>query len=291
MVCKKSGVVEKAKKMILILGSKGMLGQELLRVFGSGAVGWDREECDATKILDFRLKIANLKPSAIINCVAYNDVDGAEVNKDAAFLLNEKVPADLSVICNELDIPLIHFSTNYVFDGEKGEYIETDEPKPQSVYAKSKRAGELTVANTAKKYYLIRTAVLFGQKGQSELSKKSFVELMLSLSEKGGPIKAVSDEVNSLTYVSDLAHAVRTLLGQKFEYGIYHFTNLGSASWYEFAKEIFRIKNISVNLLSVPRAEFPRKAITPKKSVLLNTKFIEFRPWQEALIEFLISNF
>lgn len=274
---------------VLILGSKGMLGQELLKVFGSGAMGWDKGDVDVTQVESLKLRVESLKPSAIINCVAYNDVDGAEVNKDAAFLLNEKVPADLSVICNELDIPLIHFSTNYVFDGEKGEYVETDESKPQSVYAKSKRAGELAVVNTAKKYYLIRTAVLFGQKGQSELSKKSFVEIMLSLAEKQKEIKAVSDEVNSLTYVSDLAHAVRALLSQKFEYGIYHFANSGSASWYEFAKEIFRIKNIIVNLLPVPRTEFRRKAITPKKSVLLNTKFIKFRSWEEALREFLLK--
>jgi dTDP-4-dehydrorhamnose reductase len=236
------------------------------------------------------LQIADLKPSSIINCVAYNNVDGAETNESAAYLLNEKVPADLSQICNELDIPLIHFSTNYVFDGEKGEYTETDEPNPQSVYAKSKRAGELAVTQTAKKYYLIRTSVLFGQKGQSELSKKSFVELMLSLAEKQKEIKAVSDEVNSLTYVSDLAHAVRALRSQKFAYGIYHFVNSGSVSWYEFAKEIFSIKNIQVNLLPVPRTEFPRKAVTPKKAVLLNTKFIVFRPWQEALKEYLELN-
>jgi dTDP-4-dehydrorhamnose reductase len=283
--------VEKIKKMILILGAKGTLGQELLRVFGSGAVGWDREECDATNILDLRSKIADLKPSVIINCVAFNDVDGAETNESAAFLLNEQVPLNILTITNELNIPLVHFSTNYVFDGEKGEYLETDEPCPESVYAKSKRAGELAVINTAKKFYLIRTAVLFGKKGESELSKKSFVELMLDLSKKTDTIKAVNDEINSLTYVLDLAHAVRALTSQKFPFGIYHFVNSGQASWYDFAKEIFKVTNTQVKLLPVPRTEFPRKAKTPKRAVLLNTKFIEFRPWQEALKEFLISHF
>ncbi len=273
--------------MILILGAKGMLGGELVKVFGNEAVGWDREEADATKILDYRSKIKDLKPSVIINCVAFNDVDGAEEKKDIAFLLNEQVPANLSILANELDVPLVHFSTNYVFDGAKGEYIENDEPSPQYVYAISKRAGELAIIKTAKKYYLIRTAVLFGKKGESELSKKSFVEIMLSLSEKQQEIKAVNDEVNSLTYVNDLAYAVKVLLSQNFPFGIYHFVNNGEASWFDFANEIFKALKKNVKLLPVSASEFPRKALRPKKSVLLNTKFIAFRSWQEALKEYL----
>jgi dTDP-4-dehydrorhamnose reductase len=285
--------------MILILGAKGMLGSELMNVFGSEAVGWDREEADVTKIEDIKLKIQQLKPSVIINCVAFNDVDGAEEKKDIAFLLNEQVPANLSTLANELDITLVHFSTNYVFgNGHKytngtnnvenlGQYAEEDEPSPQSVYAKSKRAGELAVIKTAKKYYLIRTAVLFGKKGESELSKKSFVEIMLSLVEKQKEIKVVSDEVNSLTYVNDLAYAVKVLLSQNFAFGIYHFVNRGQASWFEFASEIFKTLEKNVKLLPVSASEFPRKALRPKKSVLINTKFIAFRSWQEALKEYL----
>jgi dTDP-4-dehydrorhamnose reductase len=285
--------------MILILGAKGMLGSELMNVFGSEAVGWDREEADVTKIEDIKLKIQQLKPSVIINCVAFNDVDGAEEKKDIAFLLNEQVPANLSTLANELDITLVHFSTNYVFgNGHKytngtnnvenlGQYAEEDEPSPQSVYAKSKRAGELAVIKTAKKYYLIRTAVLFGKKGESELSKKSFVEIMLSLVEKQKEIKVVSDEVNSLTYVNDLAYAVKVLLSQNFPFGIYHFVNRGQASWFEFASEIFKTLEKNVKLLPVSASEFPRKALRPKKSVLINTKFIAFRSWQEALKEYL----
>lgn len=272
---------------ILVLGSKGMLGGELIRVFGSEAVGWDRDDVDATDAESLRLKVKNLKLDTIINCVAYNDVDGAEEKSETAFILNEKIPANLSVICNELKIPLVHFSTNYVFDGEAGEYGEDADPNPISVYGKSKLAGEQAVINNCNNYYVIRTAVLFGKKGESEASKKSFVEIMLDLAKDRDTIKVVNDEINSLTYVFDLAWAVKALLSQKHAFGIYHFSNLGSASWYEFAQEIFKIKQINVNLIPVASAEFKRKALRPKKSVLLNTKFIEFRSWQEALAEYL----
>lgn len=272
---------------ILILGSKGMLGGELASVFGSGAVGWSRGYCDVTDIEDLKIKIGELKPSALINCVAYNDVDGAENNKEAAFKLNSEVVKNLSEITNDLDIPLIHFSTNYVFDGVAGEYKESDIPNPQSIYAQSKYQGEQNLLDICKNPYLIRTSVLFGPKGKSELSKKSFVELMLELGEKTDTIKAVNDEINSITYAKDLALAVKVLLSQKFAFGIYHFSNSGDASWYDFAKEIFKIKKMDIALIPVPSSEFPRVARRPKKSVLLNTKFIEFRPWQEALREYL----
>lgn len=265
-----------------------MLGGQLMKVFGNEAAGWDRADVDVTQDQDLKLKIKDLKPEAIINCVAFNDVDGAEEKSEIAYKLNADVPKNLATICNELNIPLIHFSTNYVFEEGQGEYLESDEPRPKSVYAKSKAEGEKNVINTAKKYYLIRTAVIFGPKGESEMSKKSFVELMLDLSAKQAEVKAVNDEVNSITYAPDLARAVQVLLSQQFPYGIYHLTNLGSASWYDLAKEIFSITKKAVSVIPVPAAEFPRKASRPQKSVLLNTKFIEFRPWQEALKEFLI---
>lgn len=268
-----------------------MLGGQLMKVFGSNAIGWDRGDVDASDNaqLSGKLKAINQKLKAIINCVAYNDVDGAQDNQSTSFLLNAEVPKNLSIICKELDVPLVHFSTNYVFDGLAGEYGEIAEPNPLSVYGQSKYQGEKDVMAVGGKYYIIRTSVLFGPKGQSELSKKSFVYLMLGLAEKDEAIKAVSNEVNSLTYAVDLAVQTKVLLEQELPYGIYHITNSGQASWYDFAKEIFSIKNIKVKLSSVPRSEFPRKAITPKKAVLLNTKLPPVRSWQEALTEFLTS--
>lgn len=276
-------------KKILILGAKGMLGRQLLAEFGAGAIGWDREESDVTRFSDLRLKIRDSGPDAIINCVAFNDVDGAEERGEIADLLNAEVAAELAKITNELGIPLVHFSTNYVFDGKQGEYLESDRPAPLSVYGRSKYRGEQLIRQNADKFYLVRTAVLFGEKGVSELSKKSFVEIMLELSEKTATIKAVNDEVNSLTYVADLAANVKRLLDEQVPFGIYHITNSGSASWYDFAKEIFSITGKKINLIPVPSTDFPRKAVRPNKAVLLNTKLPAIRPWQEALREFLIS--
>lgn len=261
-----------------------------MKVFGDDAVGWDRGNADVADFADLKSKIFNLKslPEAIINCVAYNDVEASEDNQDLAFKLNAEVPKNLAIICKQLEIPLVHFSTNYVFDGEKGEYTETDLPNPLSAYAKSKRQGELEVVSKADKYYIVRTALLFGPKGESKLSKKSFVEVMFALSEKNSDIKVISDEINSITYAVDLAAQVKLLLEQGKPYGIYHITNSGSGSWYDFAKEIFAITGKKINLIPISLADFPRKAKRPKKTVLLNTKLPQLRNWKEALKEFLI---
>ncbi len=275
--------------MILILGTKGMLGGQLKKLYEDQAVGWDREDFDFTKILDYKQQIINYKPTAIINCVAYNDVDGAENNPEICFALNTTAVSDLAGLCNELNIPLVHFSTNYVFDGIKGEYAETDSPNPLSVYAQSKYQGELEIIKNSKKYYIIRTALLFGPKGVSDKSKKSFVEIMLELSSKRNSIKAIEDEINSLTYVVDLSALTRLLLEENKPFGIYHIVNSGQGSWFEYAVEIFKILKKNITVVPAASTEFPRKAKRPKKSVLINTKLPQLRPWQEALGEFLGS--
>lgn len=272
---------------IVVLGAKGMLGGELMKVFGNGAVGWDRGEADITEFENLKFKIQNLKPAAVINCAAFNDVDTAETRQDLVFRLNAEAVKNLAKISEGLNIPLVHFSTNYVFDGEKGEYTESDQPNPQSAYAKSKYQGELELRKNCKKYYLIRTAVLFGPKGESGASKKSFVELILDKSAKNDTIKAVYDQVNSVTYAKDLAAAVKQLLDKNYPYGIYHLANSGRASWYDFAREIFHITGKDAKIIPVASSEFPRPAPRPQKSVLANTKFPALRPWQEALKEFL----
>jgi dTDP-4-dehydrorhamnose reductase len=276
---------------VLILGSKGMLGGQLMKIFGNGAIGWDRSDCDVTDFESLKSKLEYLKPAAVINCVAYNDVDGAEENKKKAYALNAEVPASLGKICNTLDCKLVHVSSNYVFDGEKGDYTEQDLPHPLSIYAQSKYKGEQEIEGCSAKFYVIRTAVLFGPKGESQMSKKSFVDLMLGLSERPGAIKAVSDEINSLTYSVDLAGQIKLLLSQSLPYGFYHITNSGQASWYEFAKEIFQIAGKKVDLIPVSSSAFPRPAKRPKKSVLLNTKLPALRAWQPALRDFLSGSY
>ena len=265
-----------------------MLGGEFRRTF-SRALGWDRNDLDLVQIENLEGRIANLpqKPDVVINCAAYNNVDGAEQNKDQAFLINATAVGKIASVCNSLGIPLVHFSSNYVFDGEKGEYAETDAPNPLSVYGQSKLEGEKLLQANCYKYYLVRTSVLFGQEAQSEFAKKSFIEIMTELSNKTSQISAVNDEINSLTYASDLASAVAELISKKYPFGIYHIVNSGQASWYDFAKEIFSITGKQVDLKPVSGLEQKRAALRPKKAVLLNTKFPPLRSWQEALREYL----
>lgn len=273
---------------ILILGSQGMLGGEFRRTF-SKSLGWDRHELDLGQVDDLQNRIAALPslPAAVINCAAYNNVDGSEQNSKQAYLINAEAVGKIASACGNLGIPLVHFSSNYVFDGQKGQYQEDDQPNPLSVYGKSKYEGEKLLQANCVRYYLIRTSVLFGQEAQSEYAKKSFIEIMLELREKTDTIKAVNDEINSLTYSADLARAVEVLITKNYPYGIYHIVNGGQASWYDFAEEIFRLKHLEVKLLPTDGSEFNRVAPRPKKAVLVNTKFPELRSWQDALAEFL----
>jgi len=275
---------------VLILGAKGTLGGQLVKLYPQAA-GWDREDIDVLDFPALRAKVAGLRPApdAVINCVAFNDVDGAEDRPEAAMALNGEFPGRLAQFTGELGVPLVHYSTNYVFDGVKGEYEEADRPAPLSSYGRSKRRGEQLIAESRGRCYIVRTAVLFGPKGASDLSKKSFVDLMLDLSAKRDTIQAVSDEINGVTYAPDLAMATRDLLACSPAAGIYHVANSGGVSWFDFAREIFRIAGRKVTVLPVPSTHFPRKATRPAKAILLNTKLPLLRPWQAALAEFLAS--
>jgi dTDP-4-dehydrorhamnose reductase len=275
----------------LILGAKGTLGGQLMKLYPA-AIGWDREDIDVLDFPSLRAKVAGLgaPPDAIINCVAFNDVDGAEDHPDRAFVLNAEFPGALAGYAAGLGLPLVHYSSNYVFDGVRGEYAEADPPSPLSVYGRSKLRGEQLVAEVGGRAYLLRTAVIFGPKGSSDLSKKSFVDLMLDLSAKRDTIQAVSDEINSVTYAPDLAAATWGVLESLPAPGVYHTTNSGAASWFDFAREIFRIAGRAATVLPVASTHFPRKAARPPKSILLNTKLPLLRPWTAALSEFLSSH-
>jgi len=275
---------------VLILGAKGTLGGQLMKLYPQ-AIGWDREDIDVLDFPALRAKVAELRPApdAIVNCVAFNDVDGAEDRPEAAMALNADFPGRLAQLTAELGVPLVHYSTNYVFDGVQGEYGEADRPAPLSSYGRSKHRGEQSIAESRGRCYVVRTAVIFGPKGASDLSKKSFVDLMLDLSAKRDTIQAVSDEINSITYAPDLAAATRDLLAASPPPGIYHAANSGGVSWFDFAREIFRIAGRKVTVLPVPSTHFPRKATRPAKAILLNTKLPPLRPWQAALAEFLAS--
>jgi dTDP-4-dehydrorhamnose reductase len=277
-------------KRPLILGAKGTLGGQLLKLYPE-ATAWDREDVDVLDFPSLRAKVADLPdpPDAIVNCVAFNDVDGAEDHPDRAFALNGDFVGTLAAYARELGLPLVHYSTNYVFDGVQGEYIETDAPSPLSVYGRSKLRGEQLLLAAGGHGCVLRTAVIFGPKGASDLSKKSFVDIMLDLSAKRDTIQAVSDEINSVTYAPDLAAATRDVLERMPAPGIYHTVNSGAASWFDFAREIFRIAGRPVTVLPVASTHFPRKAQRPPKAVLLSTKLPPMRPWTAALADFLLT--
>jgi len=272
----------------LILGAKGTLGGQLLKLYPE-ATGWDREEVDVLDFESLRARAGDLGfvPDAIINCVAFNDVDGAEDHAERAMALNGDFPGALAAFARELGAPLVHYSSNYVFDGIQGDYEEGDLPSPISTYGRSKRRGEEALLSAGGEAYVVRTAVIFGPKGESDLSKRSFVDLMLDLSTKRDTIQAVCDEINSVTYAADLAKATRDLLVSRPGPGIYHAVNGGSASWFDFAREIFRIAGRPVKVAPVPSTQLRRKAARPPKAVLLNTKLPPLRDWKSALADFL----
>ncbi|MBU6447468.1 dTDP-4-dehydrorhamnose reductase [Patescibacteria group bacterium] len=279
----------------MILGGQGMLGQELLSHLSANgeAHGYDRADFDVLSLDAVLAKAAEIKPDVIFNCVGYNAVDKAE-NDDAekamAFALNQTAVENLVKAARAHDAVLVHYSTGYVFDGEKSEgYAESDAPNPLSVYAQSKLAGE-QAALEYEKSYVVRLNLLFGKPAASQAGKKSFPEIILQLAAGGQKeFSFITDEISTPTYAKDLAEASAELAESGKEFGIYHLPNSGQASWYEFAAEVFKIKGVDVQLKQITADQYRpvRPAKRPKNSVLLNTKLASQRPWQEALKEFL----
>jgi dTDP-4-dehydrorhamnose reductase len=274
---------------ILILGAKGSLGQTFLDVYKSEDVtAWDRDELDITDQEMVAQKVSELSPELVLNCAAYNAVDQAEKDRETAVLINGTAVGYLALAAKDVGATLVHFSSAYVFDGNNQEgYNEDDATRPVSAYGQSKLEGELELASNMDNYYLIRTTWLYGR--NSVTGKPSFVDLMLRLATEGKTISGIADEFGQPTYVLDLARAVKKLVEQKRVFGIYHFTNSGSASWYDWANEIFRIKNLNPKFSKTTREDFPRIAKRPKYGVLNNTKFELLRPWTEALKEHLAN--
>jgi len=272
---------------ILILGAKGMLGTGLMQTFLSyNPIGFDLAELDITNHQALENKLKELNPDLVINAAAYTKVDDCEKNQQIAYEVNGRALGFLAKFCRQLGAKLIHYSTDYVFDGEKEKgYREDDEPNPLSVYGKSKLEGEKMLAEQTDNFYLIRTAWLYGQNGPN------FVKTMISLSEKQPELKVVNDQFGNPTYTKDLAEKTKEIIeNKKIKFGIYHVTNSGPCSWYEFAVKIFEILGKDVKITPVTTAEFPRPAKRPKYSILRNTKLSDLRPWEEALKEYLKTN-
>jgi len=249
-----------------------MLGSDLCKVFPY-AVKLTHKDFDITDRSQVMESIQNIKPELVINAAAYTDVDGCEDRQELALQVNGYGPGYIAEACNEIDATLIHFSTDYVFDGSKEEYIESDAPDPINVYGSSKLLGERKIAENLDDYRIIRISWLFGTHG------KNFVETMLRLSAEMAQVRVVNDQFGKPTYTVDLANKIMEIA--ELEAGIYHVTNEGVCSWYDFASAVIN------NAVPCTSEEFPRKARRPKYSVLVNTKTEPMRHWKEALKDYL----
>ena len=272
---------------ILITGAYGMLGSDLREVLKNHELivtgSKDLDITNEENVIDF---IDENSPEVVINAAAYTAVDDCETNYDEAYAVNAIGPKNLAIACKKQDVPLVHISTDYFFDcSKRTPLLENDALGPQSAYGKTKLEGEKFIQEYTDKYFILRTAWLYGIHGNN------FVQTMLSLAENHDEITVVDDQIGSPTYSLDLAVSIANLLNSD-KYGIYHLTNEGECSWYEFSKRIFELSDVDVKVLPVTTEEFPRPAPRPHYSVLSNQKWIKagfppMRKYEEALSDYL----
>jgi len=280
---------------VLILGAEGGLGVQLNKIFEHSdyqVVGWDKNDIDITDKELVKEKIEEIRPDIIINAAAYNKVDKCEEEEgyEVARKINGEAPGYLAEAALKTGSLLVHYSSDYIFDGKRKEgYKEDDDPDPVNDYGETKLMGEREIiqkSGEGLEWYLIRTSKLFGPQGENEEAKPSFFDTMLKLASEKEELKVVNDEISKFTYTPDLARATKDLIEEKKGYGIYHIANSGACSWYDGVQELFRIKNINTKVTPVSGEEFERPARRPAYSVLVNTKLPELRSWQEALQEY-----
>ena len=323
-------------KKVLIIGAKGMLGQELVKIFKSDKdyklTAWDKEDIDVTKEKELTKKISELKPEIIINSTAYTAVDKCEEPKfyKIAEKVNGLALGHLAKIAKKIGATLIHYSTDYVFDGKEPEieepkgplrldeahhrriearcghscescglhrgfipqigYFENSKPKSINKYGKTKLLGEKEIKKNSKKYYIIRSSKLFGKPAKAEGAKRSFFDVMLELGKKNKEVKVVDGEMSCFTYAPDLARKTKEIIESKKPFGIYHITNSGACTWHEATLELYRIAKLKTKVIPIASKDLKRPAKRPEISVLLNTKLNPLRDWKEALKEYLKSH-
>lgn len=273
---------------ILITGAKGQLGQDLVKCLQEKheVYGYSRQEMDITDLEVCCTIIGSLSPDAIIHAAAHTAVDLAETDEDNAYLINAVGSRNVAVAAEKVKAKLCYISTDYVFDGNAASpYKEYDNTNPQGVYGMSKRAGELLVQSLCSKFFIVRTSWVFGIHGAN------FVKTMLKLGREKDQLAVVHDQVGSPTYTVDLSEFLSQLI-QTEKYGIYHGSNTGHCSWYEFAQAVFEESGINVQVNPCTTEDFPRPAPRPKYSIMdhlsIRTNgFQDLRHWREALKAFL----
>ena len=275
---------------ILVTGSTGQLGSDVVKELlkrGYSTLSPNRSEFNLCSEDSIRNYILNSNCEAIVHCAAYTQVDKAEDEKDLCIKINATATKHIVKCAKILDIPMIYISTDYVFDGTKdGEYTENDETNPIHIYGESKLAGEKYVQEILDKYYIVRTSWVFNING------KNFIETMLRLSKTNNQLSIVNDQIGSPTYTKDLSRLLVDML-ETSKYGLYHATNEGYCSWYEFANTIFKLANINIDIKAINSNEYASRAKRPMNSKLSKDKLIEygFKPlphWEDALKDYLI---
>lgn len=276
------------RKKIALIGADGQLGSELAKVLdGHELFLLTYPEFDVTDAANTRKTLLSFDPDIVINTAAYHRVDECEDNPEKSFAVNTVAVRELAFLCLELDAVLVHFSTDYVFDGQKRTpYVEDDCPNPLNLYAVSKLAGEYFVRNILPKHFLIRTCGLFGEVGCWGKAS-NFVDAMISKERRGDPIRVVNDQWVTPTSASELAEKILELL-QTTEWGLYHLTNEGRCTWYEFARTIFDLIGADIHVESVDAESYGAKARRPSFSVLENRNakkigITSFSHWEFAL--------
>lgn len=270
---------------VLVTGVKGQLGYDVMAELAKRnieAIGVDIDEMDITDKISVEKVIGEAAPDVVVHCAAYTAVDAAEDNEALCRRVNADGTRNIAEVCKKLDCKMVYISTDYVFDGQGTRPWEPDDERhPLNVYGQTKYEGELAVQENLSKYFIVRIAWVFGKNG------KNFVKTMLKLAETHDKLTVVNDQFGSPTYTYDLARLLVDMI-QTDKYGIYHATNEGICTWYEFACEIFRQAGVKIEVTPVPASEYPTKAKRPENSRLDKDKLTEngferLPSWQDAL--------
>ena len=273
---------------ILIVGGRGMLGTDLMEAFSSvhDTTGIDFTELDITRLEQCHAKLQEFRADVVLNAAAFTQVDACESREREAFLVNGHGAGNLAIAAASSGAMLVHYSTDYVFDGQKETaYVEEDLPNPQNVYGKSKLLGETLIREHCPNHLILRTSWLFGPNGNN------FVRTIVNAARKGNPLRVVNDQKGSPSYSKDLAaHTLRMIAAGCRS--TYHVTNSGYCTWYELASEAVAWAGMqSIPIAPVSSSEFPRPALRPANSVLANAHLQRdglplMRPWQAAIREY-----
>jgi dTDP-4-dehydrorhamnose reductase len=282
---------------VAVTGANGQLGTDLCQALHNfEVIPFTHADIEIADMASVRKALLKHKPAVVINTAAYVRVDDCEDERDKAFQVNALGARNIAVVAQELGAKLVHISTDYVFGGEAEPrttpYTEFDTPVPLSIYGKSKLAGENLVRHFCLRHFIVRASGLFGVAGSSGKGG-NFIETMLRLSRERDELRVVDDQVFSPTYTRDLARKIVQLMTTDY-YGIFHITNKGSCSWYEFAREVLKLAGLKNPVIPISSDQYPQKAKRPEFSVLDNYQLRllgmdDIRPWQEALKDYLVA--